>query len=211
MHRLLRQIREGESWRDVAPRLFEGHGSFGNGSAMRVAPIGAYFADDKEAVIEHARRSAEVTHTHPEGIAGAIAVAVAAAQAWRARQSNSRPTRQAFIDLVLPFIPDSAVREKTRHAQNLAAGTSIRLAVRALGNGSHVTAQDTVPLTLWCAGEQLDNYEEALWLTASCGGDVDTTCAIVGGIVASYTRLEGIPTGWIQSREALPNWPFLEE
>jgi ADP-ribosylglycohydrolase len=210
MHGLLRQIGEGQSWREVAPRLFEGHGSFGNGSAMRVAPVGAYFADDMEAVVEQARRSAEVTHTHPEGIAGATAVAAAAAQAWRAREANSRPTRQVFIDQVLPFIPESEVLEKTRHARNLAPGTSIRQAVSALGNGSRVTAQDTVPFTLWCAGEQLDNYEEALWLTASGGGDVDTTCAIVGGIVASYTGVEGIPAEWVQSREALPNWPFAE-
>lgn len=54
-------------------------GSMGNGAAMRVAPIGAYFADDLDKVLSHARASAEVTHGHREGIAGAMATAVASA------------------------------------------------------------------------------------------------------------------------------------
>ncbi len=71
MHRLLPQIRSRISWRKAARGLFGGQGSFGNGSAMRVAPLGAYFAGETDAVVEHARRSAEVTHAHPEGKAGA--------------------------------------------------------------------------------------------------------------------------------------------
>jgi ADP-ribosylglycohydrolase len=66
-----------------------GKGSFGNGAAMRAAPIGAYFADDLEAAAENARRSADVTHAHPEAICGAIAVAIAAACAWRRRDESS--------------------------------------------------------------------------------------------------------------------------
>jgi len=84
------------------------------------------------------------------------------------------------------------------------------LAVSALGNGSAISAQDTVPFVLWCAGECLDNYEEAIWLTASGGGDVDTTCAMVGGIVTTYTGIEGIPAEWIQAREPLPAWAIEE-
>jgi ADP-ribosylglycohydrolase len=81
MHGLLARLRGGEHWSVAAPSLFEGEDSFGNGAAMRVAPVGAYFADDLDSVVEHARRSAVVTHAHPEAVAGAIAVAVAAAWA----------------------------------------------------------------------------------------------------------------------------------
>ncbi len=210
MHGLLRRIGDGVHWNEAAPMLFNGQGSFGNGAAMRVAPLGAYFADDMNAVIEHAHRSAEVTHAHTEGIAGAIAVAAAAGWAARLRMSNSRPPRQDFLDLVLPLVPDSIVRAKIAQAKKLIPGTSVRLAIAALGNGSGISAQDTVPFTLWCAGEHLDDYEEALWLTVSGGGDCDTNCAIVGGIVAAYTGVEGIPQEWIESREPLPNWPFHE-
>lgn len=210
MHGLLARIGDGEPWQQAASSLFEGMGSYGNGSAMRVAPVGAYFADDLEATVEHARRAAEVTHAHPDAAAGAIAVAVGVAVAWQCREAGERPDRQEFIERVLPHVPDSEVRARLRHARDLAPGSSVRLAIAALGNGSRVTCQDTVPFVLWCAGEQLDNFEEALWLTARGLGDVDTTCAMVGGIVAAYTGAEAIPEEWIEKREVLPEWPFGE-
>jgi len=78
MHQLLPMIRSGKRWEREARSLFGGQGSWGNGSAMRVAPLGAYFADDLDDVVEQAAKSAAVTHAHPEAVAGAIAIAVAA-------------------------------------------------------------------------------------------------------------------------------------
>ena len=64
-----------------------------------------------------------------------------------------------------------------------------------------------MPFCLWCAAKYLDNYEEAMWATVSVLGDRDTTCAIVGGIVACYTGVEGIPPrDWRAAREPLPDW-----
>src|ERR1044072_8622368 len=60
MHRLLAEIRSGEDWAERAQSLFGGQGSFGNGAAMRVAPIGAFFADDVDAVVEQATRSSVI-------------------------------------------------------------------------------------------------------------------------------------------------------
>src|SRR5262249_32769798 len=79
---LLTQIAQGASWRAAAPDLFPG-GSFGNGAAMRVAAVGAYFHDDDDRVAHQAAASAEVTHSHPDGVAGAVAVALASAYATR--------------------------------------------------------------------------------------------------------------------------------
>jgi ADP-ribosylglycohydrolase len=73
----MREINAGAKWRETAANAFGGQGSMGNGSAMRVAPLGGYSADDLERCAEEARASSLVTHTHPEGVAGAIAVAVA--------------------------------------------------------------------------------------------------------------------------------------
>jgi ADP-ribosylglycohydrolase len=211
MHQLLRSLRAGQNWHKAANNQFEGQGSFGNGAAMRAAPLGAFFADDLDVVVEQATLSAVVTHTHPEGVAGCIAVAVAAAWAWRLSQADGpSPNRPDFLDLILPFVPTSEVHRKLRWARDIAATTSVESAAAMLGNGSQVSAQDTVPFALWCAGEQLNNYEEALWLTVSASGDIDTTCAIVGGIVACYTGVDAIPAIWRQAREPLPDWPFTE-
>ncbi len=199
------RMRKGQHWREVSAQMFEG-GSYGNGAAMRVAPLGAYFADDLNRVAEQAALSAEITHAHEEGIAGAAAVALAAAYAWQMR--GQRPDRRTFLDAILSHLPNSEVKSVLRRARDLRQDTSVVHAAQMLGNGYRVTAQDTVPLVLWCAGEYLNNYEEAIWNTASALGDVDTTCAMVGGIVATYTGIEGIPPEWIARREPLPQWAF---
>lgn len=203
--RLLTYIREGGDWRDLASQMFNG-GSYGNGGAMRVAPLGAYFADDMATLVENARKSSEITHAHPEGIAGTIAIAVAAANAWNLR-GQPKPTRRAFIQAVLEQVPNSEVKSRSRRA---AATTSLDVEVVAqmIGNGSQISAQDTVPYVLYCASRWLDNYEEAIWQTIAGGGDVDTTCAMVGGIVACYTGVEAIPQLWRDKREPLPHWAF---
>ncbi len=207
--RLLIAIQEGGSWRDLAPAMFGGTGSYGNGAAMRVAPLGAYFADDIDAAVENARLSAEITHAHPEGIAGAIAVAVAAAYACQLRQTQeTRPTRQQFIDRVIPHVPKSEVLYGIKRARELAPDTSLAQVVATLGNGSQISAQDTVPFVLWNAGEYLHDYATAVWQTAMGGGDADTTCAMVGGIVVCYTSVGNIPKERLARRELLPIWPF---
>jgi ADP-ribosylglycohydrolase len=90
--------------------------------------------------------------------------------------------------------------------RNLSPDSSVRLAVAALGNGMKLSAVDTVPFALWCAGRSLDDYDEALWLTVSALGDRETTCAIVGGIVALSCGTQDIPDDWLKSREPLPDW-----
>jgi ADP-ribosylglycohydrolase len=71
-----------------------------------------------------------------------------------------------------------------------------------LGTGWEVSARDTVPFCLWCAANCLDDFEEAMWRTVAGRGDRDTTCAIVGGIVALSSRQ--VPAAWIARREPLP-------
>jgi ADP-ribosylglycohydrolase len=160
-----------------------------------------------DAVVKQAILASEVTHTHPEGIAGGIAIAVAAAVAAHL-QGTSVPSRNDFIDTVLPYVPESDVRTGIVRARDLRDGTPVVLAAVRLGSGNKVSAQDTVPFCLWCAGEWLSEYAEAMWKTVSGYGDRDTTCAIVGGIVAAYTGMEAIPPAWIAAREPLPDWPF---
>ncbi|MEU6807406.1 ADP-ribosylglycohydrolase family protein, partial [Streptomyces neyagawaensis] len=85
MHDVLRRIGAGEPWREVVAGQFGGQGSWGNGAAMRVAPLGAWHAADLDAVAEQAARQGVVSHHHPEAVAGAVAVALAAAYATRGR------------------------------------------------------------------------------------------------------------------------------
>lgn len=206
MRGLLQKLRLGGIWHEEARSLFNGQGSFGNGSAMRVAPIGAYFADDLKKVRVEAEKSAIVTHTHDEAIVGAIAVAIATALAWEFKQKGIRPTRQEFIESILPYLAPSKVKKGAYLAMEINPATTTINAADMLGRGYQVSCADTVPFCLYCAGEFLDNYEEAMWQTVSALGDRDTTCAIVGGIVVMFAGLESIPKLWLEKREPIPIW-----
>ncbi|MEO3745718.1 ADP-ribosylglycohydrolase family protein [Plantactinospora sp. B5E13] len=205
---ILRQISDGGDWRDVSRAAFDGQGSMGNGAAMRVAPLGAWHAGDSRSAALEAMRSAEVTHAHPEGILGAVAVAVAAAEAGWARRVRDRPEPGELLDVVLGHLVDSQVRAGVERARRL-LGAGVPEAAYELGNGSRVLAQDTVPFALWAAATHLDDYPSAVLACVEAGGDVDTTAAIVGGIVATYTGRgpNGIPATWLARREPLPELP----
>jgi len=192
-HGILEELGMGGLWELVAQRPFNGTGSKGNGGAMRSAPVGAFFAGDPQRVVDEAKASAQVTHAHPEGQAGAIAVALAAS--WAVA-----PTGEPLLSFVLRWTPDTFVRSQLEKVSRLPAATSPKEVAALVGAGEKVLAEDTVPFALWCAATRLDSYEEALWATVSALGDRDTTCAIVGGIVALRSD---IPLAWLAAREAL--------
>ena len=201
-HAILMRLGAGEPWQKVSPAAFNGTGSMGNGGAMRVAPVGAYFADDYEATVEQARLSAEVTHAHPEGQAGAIAVALATAWAWQNRDRRAGSIGSEVLEFVIAGTPDGMTRQGIERAIAL-RDADLATAARRLGTGQRITAPDTVPFCLWVAARHLGDYAEAIWETVSVFGDIDTNCAIVGGIVAMAVGLEGIPKAWVAAREAL--------
>jgi len=205
-HRILQGISLGEDWRTLSSAAFNGMGSFGNGSAMRVAPLGAYFSDNLEHATEQARMSAEVTHAHPEGIAGAVAVAVAAAFVGACVNQQKPVPARDMLETVVEYTPYSDTQAGIQKALSLGLSGSVEQAVDSLGNGSRISAPDTVPFCLWCAARHLGNFEEALWTTVSGLGDRDTTCAIVGGIVILSTGIDGIPEKWLYSREPQEHW-----
>ncbi|GAA2851792.1 hydrolase [Actinoplanes cyaneus] len=198
MHEVLRAIGQGEPWSVVTRRKFGGMGSWGNGAAMRVAPLGAWFADDLSVAAAEAARSAEVTHGHPEAVAGAVAVAVAAAL------SVTGVAGGELIGTVTARTPDSEVASRLRRVARVALTAEPSHVAGMVGCGEQISAVDTVPYAIWSAAAHLDDLPGALWATAIPGGDSDTTCAIVGGIVGGRTGLDGVPADW--SSEPLPAW-----
>lgn len=201
---LLERIRNGDDWRRASRELFDGKGSFGNGAAMRVAPLGAYFADDLDRAAEQAVLSAEVTHAHPEGVAGAVATAVAAALAASRPGAPIEP-RELIETALDRTTMGEYVRRGLRRSLRLLAKTP-REAAHELGNGNRITAQDTVPFALWAAATRLDDYESAVRACVQVGGDMDTTAAMVGGIIAAHRGPAAVPAPWLEAREPLPDW-----
>lgn len=201
-HGILTGIAEGIPWQQAAKAPFNGQGSKGNGSAMRVAPVGAYFAHDMDKAMEVALRSAHPTHLHRDGEAGAIAVAVAAALAAKIAAGEWENDPAEFLERIWALTPPSLTRDGIQLAMSLKGDTPVAWAATKLGNGSRVCCDDTVPLCVWLAAHHLEDYETALWETVSALGDMDTNCAIVGGILTAGGA--AIPAEWLARRESLP-------
>ncbi|WP_411156581.1 ADP-ribosylglycohydrolase family protein [Nocardia abscessus] len=123
-----------------------------------------------------------------------------------------RPTPRAFITAVLDRLDDGETSQLIRRARAM-LGPSAQEAADELGNGSLVTAQNTVPFTIWVAAQHLDDYPAVITTCIAADGDIDTTSAIVGGIVAACTgagarpgSIVGVPQTWLAAREPLPGW-----
>jgi ADP-ribosylglycohydrolase len=141
----------------------EPYNSWGNGSAMRVSPVGT-ICDTLEEVCAEARRSADVTHNHPEGVKGAQATAVAV---FLARTGHDKPALKAHIE--------------TEYGYNL----SERLDdIRAV-YGFDVSCQGSVPQSIIAFLESTD-FESAVRNAISLGGDADTMACIAGAIAEAY-------------------------
>ena len=144
------------------------YNSFGNGSAMRVSPVGWAF-DTLDEVLEQAKLSAQVTHNHPEGIKGAQAVALAVYMARTgASKEDIRLTIQAYSEYDL----------------------SRRLEEIRPNYRWDVTCQGSVPEAIIAFLESSD-FESAIRNAISMGGDADTMAAIAGAIAEAY--YDGVP------------------
>lgn len=146
-------------------RSSEPYNSWGNGSAMRVSPVGWAF-DNLEQVLAEAKRSAEVTHNHPEGIRGAQATAAAI---WLARQGRSKAEIKQQIE------------------RDFGYDLNRRLADIRERYCFDVSCQGSVPESIIAFLESTD-YEDALRNAISLGGDADTMACIAGGIAEAFYR-----------------------
>jgi len=141
------------------------YNSFGNGSAMRVSPVGLY-GRTMEEVLDLARQTAEVSHNHPEGIKGAQATAAAV---FLANRGASKKEIKDFIEKTFGYSLDFTIEE-----------------IRPFYAFNEI-CQDTVPQAIVAFLDSRD-YEDAVRLAVSLGGDADTLACITGGIAAAFYK-----------------------
>lgn len=160
----------------------EPYNSFGNGSAMRVSPVGFAF-DSLEVVLDKARATAQVTHNHPEGIKGAQATAAAI---FLARTGNSKKEIKSFIEKQFQYnMNDSLAALRPQYTFDATCPGSVPQAITAF--------------------LESENFEDAVRKAVSLGGDSDTQACIAGGIAhAFYGKLPDIFSAEVHSRLEVP-------
>lgn len=161
------------------------YGSWGNGSAMRVSPVGLAF-DSRERVLTEAWRSAAVTHNHPEGIRGAQATALAV---FLARRGEGREAIRSELESRFGYDLGRTLAEIRPHYR------------------FDVSCRGSVPEAVTAFLESGD-YEDAVRKAVSLGGDSDTLACITGGIAAPHYGGVPVPIAG-RARSLLPE-EFLE-
>jgi poly(ADP-ribose) glycohydrolase ARH3 len=176
------------------------YGSFGNGSAMRVAPIGLVFANDLKKAVEAAIASSRPTHSHPLAYQGAVLQTIAVAMAATSTDSSSQtffgPMRTAltkFSDLLQDTSP--FVQAMDAIENGLGKGTSCLEMSSILGTG--VTAQEAVPMAIYCFLRHPESYERVIHEAVFVGGDTDTIACMAGAISGTFLGVNAIPARWL--------------
>jgi poly(ADP-ribose) glycohydrolase ARH3 len=182
------RVLRGFDWRETARSQFGGTGSYGNGAAMRVAPVALFAYPDIDATVRLARQSAEVTHTHPVGVEGAVIQAVAASHALR-EDFDSDVLLGVLEDVVETEIFKSKL-DTLPKAIGMADDDFARL---HLGNG--VSAGNSVVTALYCFLAS-DGFEETVIRAVRMGGDTDTIAAMAGALAGALYGGSAIPEVW---------------
>ena len=201
--KIFRMIRSGEAWDSAASRLYPG-GSFGNGSAMRVAPVGLLYSRNLEKLREIAYQSSSITHSHELGKEGAALQACAVALALNT-PSDEDIDREAFLSRLQNFIQNQLYEEKVARIRELLGEQDKAKVIAVLGNG--IEAPRSVPTAIYCFLRQPQSYKDTVIYAISLGGDTDTIAAMAGAICGAYLGIEAIPPEW---RAKLENREYIE-
>jgi len=202
--RIFRMISAGVAWDEAAQRLYHG-GSYGNGSAMRVAPVGVLYHDNPATLREVAYLSSQITHAHQLGKEGAALQAYAIALA-----TNLEPTsaldRGDFLAKLINYVSEEVYQEKLIRVEALLHHSNKAEVIIELGNG--IEAFNSVPTAIYSFLAYPDSFARAVLQAISLGGDTDTIGAMTGAISGAYLGVDAIPSRW---RDRLENRRCIEE
>jgi poly(ADP-ribose) glycohydrolase ARH3 len=192
-------IRSGTSWKEAGERVFDG-GSFGNGSAMRIAPVGVFYFDEPGTLCGVACQSSIITHAHVLGKEGAALQAGAISLAISAEPSKGIDPEKFVGDLLRCVSPGEVLHRKLEAVKGLlGCQPSQEEVISTLGHDS--SAPGSVPTALYCFLAHRDSFEEAVVYAVNLGGDTDTIGAMTGAISGGYHGKTHIPVRWLRDLE----------
>ena len=202
--RIFRLIKAGTAWDEAAQGLYRS-GSYGNGSAMRIAPIGVFYHDNPVMLKEVAYKSSQITHAHQLGKEGAALQAYAIALATELEPSVAF-NHGDFLSKLINYVDNAVYKEKLNRIKALLHQPDKDRVIIELGNG--IEAFNSVPTAIYSFLSQPRSFAQAVLHAISLGGDSDTIGAMTGAISGTYLGFDAIPTQWI---DKLENKLYIEE
>lgn len=195
----------GRSYPEAAASLFGGRGSFGNGAAMRCAPVAIAGFPDIAAIAELATTQATVTHSHPEAVDAAVLVATVVGLALAT--PADQPLRLDATGLDAAQLRSPALQAAWSRLQVTAArpgdpAAHEGLLALAATFGTSVAARESVPAAIALALAAGDRLLDTIRTAISLGGDTDTVAAMAGAITGAHLGARAIPPALLQRLEA---------
>lgn len=196
--RVFRLISDGEAWDTAATHIYPG-GSFGNGAAMRVAPVGLFYWKRTAGLRQAAETSSIITHCHPLGVEGALlqarAVAIAVAQ-----KGDAPVDAAAFLHSLEGSIGEDIYRAKLGAVGRLLDhADDRRLVVNQLGHG--IEAFNSVPTALFSFLANHRDFASTVLYAISLGGDTDTIASMSGAVCGACLGVKALPREWLDKLE----------
>lgn len=190
---VLEAMEDGGDYRLVAEKYFPG-GSYGNGAAMRVAPVGLLFRDERLRLWEQGKLSAQPTHVHPLGVEGAQLLALGVALC-----SQPRPfDRDAFFSELLAACTSDAYRNR------LELAARVRSADDLAPLGNRIEALDSVPTAIASFALTPESFASTIANVIFLGGDTDTLAAMAGALSGAYLGVSRLPQRLVNLLESSP-------
>lgn len=194
----IRELQVGGHWSQVGR---SGEFAAGNGAAMRIAPF-AFFPDVSR---EEIREICRITHRNDEAYVGALAVILAV----RAALNKEWPGNENLLDLIIPQLPDTRVRDRLIEVQELYDQATIA-SIAAMGTDGYVV--NSVPFAIFAASRVMDiGLQPMLKAVIDAGGDTDTNASIAGQIAGTLTGLNGIPLSLMHQISQVHGFTRLKE
>lgn len=194
--RALKRMRRGEAWLSASRAVYP-DGSYGNGAAMRAPVVALFFAGDDHQITGAARASAQVTHAHPQGIEGAVLIALATSHLLRATPAAG------VLETLQSACGDREIADRLRVASSWLLGDAAPApgeVARRLGNGVAAAASCATALYIALRHRQA-RFEEMMDFIIRCRGDVDTIGAMAGALWGAANGAGALPAEKIEKRD----------
>ena len=199
--RVFRLLDQGVPWDQASRALFGGGGSFGNGAAMRVAPVALLAFGNMERVASLARQTAVITHAHELGVEGAVLQACAVAVAL-GHDPATAVDPEEFLHWLRPHANTpvfQAALDRVEQLLKANGGAGLEAVIDQLGNG--IKASESVPTAIYAFLRQPSSFGEVVTYAISLGGDTDTIACMAGALAGAHLGQDGIPALWAEGVE----------
>ena len=198
LYGIMAKLRQGASWDEV------GTDSWGNGGAMRIAPIGFFFYDDLKRLQKAALICTQITHRHPEGLAGALAQALGVGMATQKGVNSEAIDQIAFLEEMVKGVEgiDRGVAQELGRITEMRQGADLEAKIELIAATfpRDVSAIGAVPAAIAAFLINAD-FPDTVLTAVNCGGDTDTIGAMAGALAGAYYGFSAIPSAWLEPLE----------